>query len=324
LSYRATEALVLLFISYASEDEVDFAEPLARELSKDNEIWFARHTLKAGDSLLTQINEGLLKCDYGVVIMSHHFFAKKWPTSELNGLFALEEPSRKLILPVWRGLTPEDVKRYSPILADRVAADGSSVESAAADLRFAIKASDRQQLLSGLDKSIRGFSSLSETVEQRRNNERLLTTEEGRALIVTATKRLFDLVQTTVNGHISSSAQAFKFQCKRDDSEFIRVDSSYRLSLHFSLHLPYINSAGNCRLRVAVYRDNDRFGRASGIASNDWEMLTTDEYIPFIRISREVVWQQDSAELMKAEQVAANGFESLLAALKEAALHGPS
>jgi len=311
---------VRLFISYASEDESDFAEPLANELSKDNEVWFAPYKLKVGDSLFEKINEGLRTCDYGIVILSHHFFAKKWPPAELNGLFALEEPSRRLILPVWRGLTADDIKIYSPIIADRKAADGSTVASAAADLRFALSASDRQRALTVLDKSVRGLATLSETLHERQNSERLLTNEEGRALVVTATGQLFDAVETAINALVSSSAPALRFQCKRDGAKFIRVDASHRLSLHLSLHLPYTNSAGNCRLRVGVYRDDDRFGHAWGTASNKWENLSTEEYLPFIRIKGDVIWQQNTDELITGEQVAAKALESLRAALEQAVL----
>lgn len=311
---------VRLFISYASEDESDFAEPLANELSKDNEVWFAPYKLKVGDSLFEKINEGLRTCDYGVVILSHHFFAKKWPTAELNGLFALEEPFRKLILPVWRGLTADDIKIYSPILADRKAADGSTVASAAADLRFALSASDRQRVLSALDKSVRGLVTLTEALHERQNSERLLTNEEGRALVVTATGQLFDTIETAINALVSSSAPALRFQCKRDSAKFVRVDASYQLSLHLSLHLPYTNSAGNCRLRVGVYRDDDRFGHASGTLSAKWTNLSAEEYLPFIRLTGEVMWKRNADEVITGDQLAAKALESLRAALEQAAL----
>src|SRR5262245_57367435 len=99
-----------LFISYASEDRSALAEPLAKALSNDYEVWFAPYELKVGDSLLQKISAGLSSSDFGVVILSRHFFAKKWPQAELNGLFALEEPSKKVILPVWNDITEEEVK----------------------------------------------------------------------------------------------------------------------------------------------------------------------------------------------------------------------
>ena len=84
-----------LFISYASEDRADFVEPLAKQLAESYEVWFAPYELKVGQSLLMQIDAGLRSCDYGVVVLSHHFFRKKWPPAELSGLFALEGPASR-------------------------------------------------------------------------------------------------------------------------------------------------------------------------------------------------------------------------------------
>ncbi len=76
---------------------------------------------KAGDKLLERINEGLHTCDYGVVVFSPSFIAKKWPMAELSGLFQLETAERKVILPVWKDIDEQVVCQFLPILADRFA-----------------------------------------------------------------------------------------------------------------------------------------------------------------------------------------------------------
>src|SRR5882724_7671129 len=110
-----------LFISHASEDKDDFVRPLAEALRVHCDVWYDEYSLKLGDSLLEEINKGLGSCDYGVVVLSHHFFTKKWPRAELDGLFALETTTRKIILPVWRDVSSDDVLAFSPILAGRLA-----------------------------------------------------------------------------------------------------------------------------------------------------------------------------------------------------------
>lgn len=55
------------------------------------------------------------------MLLSHSFFAKDWPQIELDGLAAREIDGRKVILPVWHGLTYGDVVKYSPSLAGRLA-----------------------------------------------------------------------------------------------------------------------------------------------------------------------------------------------------------
>jgi hypothetical protein len=112
------------FISHASEDKSAVVKPLARELSRMGfDIWFDEFELRVGDSLRRSIDRGLSKSRFGIVILSKHFFAKKWPRYELDGLTAREIKRRKVILPVWHGVNRAQVLKHSPTLADRVALD---------------------------------------------------------------------------------------------------------------------------------------------------------------------------------------------------------
>jgi hypothetical protein len=113
-----------VFISHASEDKETVALPLAGHLRAAGlRVWLDRFELRLGDSLREKIDAGLAKSRFGIVVLSRDFFAKQWPQRELNALFAVEEPGRTSILPVWHQLTKEDVARHSPMLADRVAAN---------------------------------------------------------------------------------------------------------------------------------------------------------------------------------------------------------
>lgn len=107
------------FISHASEDKASVAEPLAAELGRRGyNPWLDKFELKIGDRLMAKIDEGLASSRYGVVILSHSFFRKGWATWELNALAALEATrGRKTILPIWHGLTKDDVAGYSPLLS---------------------------------------------------------------------------------------------------------------------------------------------------------------------------------------------------------------
>jgi len=108
-----------VFISHASEDKEEIAHPLAEALIKRGyAVWYDRFSLKLGDSLRESIDRGLAQSRFGLVVLSKHFFAKRWPNKELNGLTAMEMRGQKVILPVWHGVTFEDIVRYSPMLAD--------------------------------------------------------------------------------------------------------------------------------------------------------------------------------------------------------------
>jgi len=93
-------------------------------------VWYDEFTLKVGDRLRRSIDKGLLSSRYGIVVLSKAFFAKDWPQYELDGLAALEVNERKVILPIWHGVTKADVLAYSPPLADRVAILSSSSDIA--------------------------------------------------------------------------------------------------------------------------------------------------------------------------------------------------
>jgi hypothetical protein len=111
-----------LFISHASEDKKDFVEPLAGALTSFGvRVWYDDYTLQLGDSLSRNIDKGLANSDYGLVVLSPAFFAKKWPEYELRGLIAKEHAGDKVILPIWHNVTNDEVLKFSPPLADKLA-----------------------------------------------------------------------------------------------------------------------------------------------------------------------------------------------------------
>ena len=120
-----------VFISHASEDKEQVAGPLERELRRRGlSVWYDESVLRVGDSLYQQIRGGLATSRYGIVILSHHFFAKKWPQEELSALFARMIGGTTRILPVWHGLSSGEVLSYDPILADTYAFRTNKMEVA--------------------------------------------------------------------------------------------------------------------------------------------------------------------------------------------------
>lgn len=116
-----------VFISHAKEDKDDIARPLAKCLKKYGlDVWFDEFTLKAGDSLSRSINYGIAHSKYGIIIISKHFLAKKWPQDELAAIMSKEDATgKKVLLPVWHKIMLEDIKITYPILADRIAIDSN-------------------------------------------------------------------------------------------------------------------------------------------------------------------------------------------------------
>ena len=107
------------FISHASEDKDEVVRDLAECLrSKGAEVWYDEFTLKVGSRLRREIDRGLVNSRFGIVVVSHNFFAKDWPQRELDGLFALDTEQQSRILPIWHKVSKDEVVRYSPTLAD--------------------------------------------------------------------------------------------------------------------------------------------------------------------------------------------------------------
>jgi len=111
-----------VFISHASEDKESLVRPLAVSLRNLGvSVWYDEFSLRLGDSLSRSIDRGLVGSRFGLVVISLHFISKPWPDYELRGLVAREINEDRVILPLWHGVTRNQVLRFSPSLADKVA-----------------------------------------------------------------------------------------------------------------------------------------------------------------------------------------------------------
>lgn len=111
-----------VFISHASEDKDEIVRPLAIALRDDGlSVWYDEFALRIGDSLRRKIDMGLAKSRFGIVVLSKAFFGKGWPNYELDGLVTRAVDGSQIILPIWHGVTKQEVIDYSPSLADKLA-----------------------------------------------------------------------------------------------------------------------------------------------------------------------------------------------------------
>ena len=108
-----------VFISHASEDKDAIVRPLATELERLSvRVWYDEFSLKLGDSLSASIDKGLKESRFGLLVLSKSFLVKNWPEYEYRSLLTRQIDGEKVILPLWYGVTKEDVKGYSLFLAD--------------------------------------------------------------------------------------------------------------------------------------------------------------------------------------------------------------
>jgi hypothetical protein len=134
-----------VFICHASEDKAALVRPLAEALRDQHiDVWYDEFSLKVGDSLRQAIDRGLAGSRYGVVVLSPAFIAKPWTNWELNGLVTrVMQERRNLLLPIWHGVGPEDVARFSPPLADiRAMQSKDGVDTLCTELLAVLRPSD--------------------------------------------------------------------------------------------------------------------------------------------------------------------------------------
>lgn len=112
------EAMYDVFISHASEDKESFVNPLVEALQDAGiRVWYDALEMEWGKSLREQIDNGIKRSKYAIVVLSKNFFAKKWTNRELDGILAKEGVTGVAPLPIWYELTYEDVYNFSPTLS---------------------------------------------------------------------------------------------------------------------------------------------------------------------------------------------------------------
>lgn len=116
-----------VFLSHASEDKGSVARPLREALKALGvSVWLDEAELRIGDSPRRKIDQGIRSSRFGVIVLSKAFFSKGWTNLELDGIVTRNVAGEQSMLPIWHDLTADDVRRYSPSLADKVALNTSS------------------------------------------------------------------------------------------------------------------------------------------------------------------------------------------------------
>ncbi len=253
--------MIKLFISHAWEDKEDFVEPLAKRLREDFEVWYDKDKLTLGDRMLASIDQGLSSCDYGVVVLSHNFFSKHWTREELEGLFALETKKRKVILPVWKDVTADDVRKFSPILVNRYAVSADQgIEYVVDEIKKAVQFADRvKSLESGWEEEM---LELDRDVAHRQAARALSNSKEGVQQVSEAARGIIaEAKDRVINWNQKKNSLELGFT--KDLPESLSIKGPFipyspstpkprRLSLRFSFEPHYANSLEGCRLVIDI------------------------------------------------------------------------
>lgn len=117
---EAEEAAAMydVFISHASEDKADFVQPLVDAFQDAGiRVWYDAFDLQWGKGLREQIDNGIKRSKYAILVFSKNFFEKKWTKRELDGILAKEVMTGEMPLPIWYNISYEDVYEFSPTLS---------------------------------------------------------------------------------------------------------------------------------------------------------------------------------------------------------------
>jgi hypothetical protein len=109
-----------IFMSHASPDK-PYVGGLVKALREAGvTVWYDEDCVIWGEPLRQAIKNGLKNSVYGIVVLSKAYLAdRKWTEHEFDALFAREKLNSFIILPVWHGVTRDEIEAYDPALADR-------------------------------------------------------------------------------------------------------------------------------------------------------------------------------------------------------------
>lgn len=296
---------MLLFICHVSEDKQDFVDPLAVALREEFDVWYDKFVLTIGDSLRQKIEEGLSKCDFGVVVLSKAFFAKKkWAQAELDALFALEMQFGKIILPIWKDVTAEDVAKHSALLAGKVAVSSTEgLPRVLEEIRLAIKVSERKRELTALAAATETVKAVEQTVAENVHSEKTLNTREGVSVVLQDLAAVYASVEEVLRA-VGDGSNVMKFHCSRPRSSDLLCRTIHWMYLNAALREFGPDFASRAELQVKIFqRKFDDFGQPVG----DPRYCAAMTFRCRIPSASNVVWaDKHSASTYNAEALAAH------------------
>jgi TIR domain len=306
---------VKIFLSHASEDQADFVRPLAEALSafpQEFKVWYSEYELTLGDKLLAKIDAGLKNCDYGVVVLSPHFFAKRWPREELEGLFQLETTERKVILPIWKEVSESEVRSFSPILASRLGADATAgAPKIVEDIRRAVGLVDRYKELSSSvwrDK----FKKLDEDVGHARRVEQFSATGEAVELVSKIAFELIDEAWKTAEKLVTElSSVKLHLAARKNERHYFVITGPRRLTLNLHFSNVFVNSIERARLKLIIFRAKDDWDDKS-----ENEILENYDLRPTFDKEMKILWTDSTMTFATGTALIDFAFEKFVAALE--------
>jgi hypothetical protein len=283
-----------LFLSHATEDKVPFVRELAETLSRSFRVWYDEYSLPPGASIFQSISAGLATCDFGVVVLSKPFFNKKWTQAELGGLFARESGTLRRIIPVWKDVTFQEVRDFSPILADRRAVNANEgVRAVAAFVTQATK-SPAQDGFVHTGTVVSHFADLSTSLTSTQTARALAESPAGANLVTRAQNELFDLMVQQAT-RLTSEAPALhlrytrsaEVQCFPRNLMQFTIEAQGSIQMIVEATRPASDSVDRASCALDIFGSN----RNRCAAHAEPSCLAHHLFTPMVTIQQSVQWQ---------------------------------
>ena len=310
---QMTPELAKLFLCHANEEKVPFVRDLAEALFPFYRVWYDEYSLPPGASIFQSVSAGLAACDFGVVVLSKPFFAKKWTQAELGGLFARESPTLRRIIPVWKDVNFEEVRDFSPILADRRAVNASDgVPAVVSFMSQAVKTAGQQDGFVHTGTVATRFSALSNRLASVQTSRTLSESAEGANLVSRAQDGLFDLMQQQAKRLAAEAPQlrithkrSGELQCFPNNILQLTVEAHGGIELILEATRPASGSISRARCALDIFRINrDRFAGEAEPAN-----LESHSFTPDLSGQGDVQWQDSRGTRYDPQQLSDFAFQ---------------
>ena len=109
-----------VFLSHASKDKLDYVDNLYETLRKLGiNIFYDKDSISWGDNWKKAILDGTADSEFAIIVISEHFFDRKWTERELSEFLNRQNSTgQKIVLPLLYNITINRLNQKYPSLED--------------------------------------------------------------------------------------------------------------------------------------------------------------------------------------------------------------
>jgi hypothetical protein len=298
-------AKIGLFLSYASEDTA-FAKSLREALAEKFDVWFDQDAIRLGENIAYKLPEGIRSSDYAVVVLSRSYITKKWTQEEFMHLIALETADKKIILPIWHGITEEEVRNFYPALALRskipydlpMSAIVVAIETGTGTAQKAREVGDPLR---------KEYSELEDALANHYANERLIHNEQGVRLVAEEVSYLMDVFMK----RLAQVKGSMPLKVERRDqpvvnsaySAVVLVSGDFRVNVEIGyLSYNYFNDASHSKIVITLFTWPEDTPPMLAAVLGKRDEIQQVVFAPRFTVTAKVQWKNEEDDTIHASE----------------------